>query len=627
MKTNLKRVKIANSLSTKVSLVNAIIISLAFSLIILSLILIVSQLFVKKEEQMMDVYISNSLSSVDNKLKDMSRVSLICFSDEKTQKIIKGYHEYTYNEQIESEDYLNELFTSLIKMRDDINGVYIFDKTSLIFYKDRSSPSIRRSYDISDFIKQMDTLKQESSNLDGCSLIIDSLPKFMRYNKVQLKKDSYSSYIYMVRDINSFSPHEKIGLIMLIMPVDKIKNLLEEYLPHETAYQLITKDGVIVSSSDSSLIGGNLVDSYPDILSEISSEHDTFWGDINGKRSLISYQKSDYSDLYLITSNLESNIKKSINQFTYFSIIIGILMLLMTMALIFKLTNRMLYPLKKLSSEMANFSQSNIKKRYEVTTSDETGLLISSFNQMMDIINELIELKYKNKAKIHESQMKQQKMSLQYLKNQINQHFLYNTLDTIRIKAELNHDTDVSYMIMQLVNFFRLSVKVENQIVSIDHEVKLMQAYLKLICCRYPNVHSEYNIDNSLLDVIIPNFLLQPLVENCVMHGLKNQSYVGKIVLSVQRDKENDNYIEIILYDNGVGLSEEKYQKMEKMLEELKVDFWSKEENGDNHIGIMNVQQRLKMYYTSECGLKYYRNEEGGITATIRIKEKIDYMT
>jgi sensor histidine kinase YesM len=342
---------------------------------------------------------------------------------------------------------------------------------------------------------------------------------------------------------------------------------------------------------------------------------------------MVSYQKSEYSDLYLITSKPETSIKESINKFISFSMMIGILMLLITGALIFKLTDTMLHPLKKLSYEMANFSNSNIKKRYEVKTSDETGVLISSFNHMMDMIDELIELKYKNKVKLQESQMKQQKMSLLFLKNQINQHFLYNTLDTIRIKAELNQDTDVSYMIMQLVNFFRLSTKVDNQIVTIEHELNLMQAYLKLICCRYPNVQSEYRIDNSLLDVMIPNFLLQPLVENSLMHGLKNQGYMGKIVLSVHRNKENEKYIEINLYDNGVGLSDDDYIQLEKMLAELKVDFWSKDDNGDNHIGIMNVQQRLKMYYTSECGLRYYRNEEGGITASILIKDKIDYMT
>ncbi len=624
---HIKKVEIKNSLSTKVSLVNAIVILIAFSLIILSLNLIGNKLLVFKEKQMMDVYISNSLSSVDNKLKDMSRVSLICFSDQQTQDIIQGHHKYTYSEQVQSEDYLSKLFTSLIKMRDDITGVYIFDEKSLIFYQDRSGSSVQRSYNMSDFIEKMDIMKQEASNLDGCSLVIDTLPEFMRYSKRQLKKEAYSNCIYMVRDINSFSPHEKIGFIMLIMPVEKIINLLDDYLPSGTSYHLVTEDGEIVACANASQIGESLGSLYPDIRSKISAKQGTFWGNIDGKQSMISYQKSEYSDLYLITSKPESSIKEFMNKLIQFSIIIGLLMLIITVVLIFTLTDTMLYPLKKLSYEMSNFTKSNIKKRYEVKTSDETGLLISSFNHMMDMIDELIELKYKNKVKLQESEMKQQKMSLLFLKNQINQHFLYNTLDTIRIKAELNHDTDVSYMIMQLVNFFRLSTKVDNQIVTIEHELKLMQAYLKLICCRYPNVQSEYRIDNSLLDVMIPNFLLQPLVENSVMHGLKNQGYKGKIVLSIHRDLENENYIRINLYDNGVGLSDDDYIRLEKMLVELKVDFWNKDDKGDNHIGIMNVQQRLKMYYSPECGLKYYRNAEGGITASILIKEKIDYMT
>ncbi len=109
--------------------------------------------------------------------------------------------------------------------------------------------------------------------------------------------------------------------------------------------------------------------------------------------------------------------------------------------------------------------------------------------------------------------------------------------------------------------------------------------------------------------------------------AILNQRYAGKIVLSVHRVKENETYIEINLYDNGAGLSDDNYNQLEKMLIELKVDFWSKDDNEDNHIGVMNVQQRLKMYYSSECGLRYYRNEEGGITASILIKDEIDYMT
>lgn len=622
----IKKVKLKNSLSTKVSLANAIIILVAFTLMIFALNWIDYKLFVSKEKQMMNVYISNSLSSVDNKLKDMSRVSLICFSDDQTQNIIKGYHKYTNIEQMKNQDYLSELFTSLIKMRNDISGVYIFDKTSLIFYQDTSSPSVKSKSNIAEFIQQMDAMEQEASNLDGCSLVIESPPEFLRYNQNHVKKGYYSKCVYMIRDINSFSPYEKIGYIMLGMPIQKIKSLLDEYLQQGTSYLLVTKEGEIVCSADATLIGKDLVDLYPKVQNKITSNHGTFWGVIDGKKSMISYQLTDYSGLYLITSKPEASIRESINKFAQISVIIGILITLVTVVIMFKFTTASLYPLKKLSYGMANFSQSKMQKRYEVSTSDEAGLLISSFNQMMDYINELIEQKYENKVKLQEAQMNQQKMSLLYLKNQINQHFLYNTLDTIRIKAELNHDTDVSYMIMQLVSFFRLSIKVDNQIVSIDHEVKLMQAYLKLMCYRYPNIECEYVIDDSLLGVMIPNFILQPLVENCVMHGLKNCGYSGKIVLSVLRENRNKEYIELVLYDSGCGLSEETYQQMETMLIELKEDFWSKDANGDNHIGVMNVQQRLKMYYTPECGLRYYRNEEGGVTTSIRIKEKIDYM-
>ena len=117
----------------------------------------------------------------------------------------------------------------------------------------------------------------------------------------------------------------------------------------------------------------------------------------------------------------------------------------------------------------------------------------------------------------------EQKMSMLYLKSQVNPHFLYNTLDTIRIQAHLNQDKQVADMLMELVDFFRLSVKVDQQMVTVDDELELLEAYMDLMCYRYPKIQCEYHIDPDLGGALVPNFILQPLVENSMLHGLKNK--------------------------------------------------------------------------------------------------------
>ena len=96
------------------------------------------------------------------------------------------------------------------------------------------------------------------------------------------------------------------------------------------------------------------------------------------------------------------------------------------------------------------------------------------------------------------AELTEQKMSMLYLKSQVNPHFLYNTLDTIRIQAELNRDKKVADLLMHLSDFFRMSVKVDRQMVELDDELDLLDAYMELMCYRYPSLHCEYNIDPDL---------------------------------------------------------------------------------------------------------------------------------
>lgn len=188
---------------------------------------------------------------------------------------------------------------------------------------------------------------------------------------------------------------------------------------------------------------------------------------------------------------------------------------------------------------------------------------------MMNEIETLIEKEYKNKEKIHQYEISQQKISMLYLKNQINPHFLYNTLDMIRTKAYLNDDTEVSEMIMQLVEFYRLNVKADSQIVSIKHEIELLQKYMNIMMYRYPQLKFECRIEDEVLNIDIPNFLLQPLVENSLLHGLKNVRYVGKIQVYISRDIEDVNKIIIRIEDNGIGMSEEKIEELNAKLEKI----------------------------------------------------------
>ena len=215
------------------------------------------------------------------------------------------------------------------------------------------------------------------------------------------------------------------------------------------------------------------------------------------------------------------------------------------------------------------------------------------------------------------AELTEQKMSMLYLKSQVNPHFLYNTLDTIRIQAQLNGDKKVADLLMRLVDFFRLSVKVNRPMVSLDDELELLEAYMELMCYRYPELQCEYDIDPELGGMQVPNFILQPIVENSLLHGLKNKGYRGSVTISAQKTAEGR--MEICVRDTGSGFAEGGKAAIDQML--LTYAKQAPKLTG-NSIGMLNVQKRIKLLCGREYGLSYTENPTGGVTAHLLLPMK-----
>ena len=219
------------------------------------------------------------------------------------------------------------------------------------------------------------------------------------------------------------------------------------------------------------------------------------------------------------------------------------------------------------------------------------------------------------------SELTEQKMSMLYLKSQVNPHFLYNTLDSIRIRAQLSGDKEVAGLLMRLVDFFRLSVKTNKQLVSLDEELELLEAYMELMCSRYPQLRVEYDIDPDLSEVLVPNFILQPIVENSLLHGLKNKGYQG--LVKIYALKVNETQFEIQVYDTGSGFAQGEKERVEAMLRNYAKTPAKLE---GNSIGVLNVQKRIKLLCGRDCGLSYTENETGGLTAHLRLPTQEEEM-
>ena len=195
---------------------------------------------------------------------------------------------------------------------------------------------------------------------------------------------------------------------------------------------------------------------------------------------------------------------------------------------------------------------------------DELGAFSKAFTQMVDTINNLVLEECEAEIQLQRARARQREMQLVYLRSQINPHFLYNTLGTIQMKAAMHDDDGVVDMIHQLILFFRNGMEYSAQIVSLHNEIEMVRAYLNIMRYRFPNVQAVFELDETLLDVDVPNFILQPLVENSFKHGLKEKCYRGEIRVVLCDAGENRARITII--NDGIPVDEEQLQRIEDIL-------------------------------------------------------------
>ena len=603
-----------NSIGFKLSIRNSICLCIAFVVLFVVICILNTEIIYNKEEQVFTSYLYNTMTSIDDKLKDMGRVSLMSMADDKTQEVLLSYKDMNEEEQREQQAYLSEFYQSLVTIRNDIHGIYMMDLETLLFYYDMENPTLKEGVDAVAMAQEIIDLEKEPMEISNCSLVAGAKPAFMKYSGYYATDPYYANCIWLVRDIYGFSPHEKIGTIALTVPIAKLQELLENTLEEDMFYLLVNRSGRIVCSQNSDYLLKD-INSVNPRLAEVFDTQETATMEWEGKKSLVMHTRSTDSGLTLLVGKPVGVIQSEVTGFLGYYIILCACTLLLILAVTVFNVNRMLAPIKKLAQDMGSFDSESMTVRYKVESRDETGRLIAAFNNMMDMLEELIEKQYKDKVRIQEGQIKEQNLSMLYLKSQVNPHFLYNTLDTIRIHAQMNEDKDVADMLMHLVEFFRLSVKVDKVIVTLEHEVDLIENYLALMCKRYPEIHCTYDIEPELLDIEVPNFILQPIVENSILHGLRDKGYKGNLNITIRYCEENNNYIEILVTDDGVGFSEMDRQKVQTLLQDTEM---SGKENVTQNIGIKNIQNRLQMFYTKECGLSYIEGKNG-VTARILI--------
>ncbi len=227
-------------------------------------------------------------------------------------------------------------------------------------------------------------------------------------------------------------------------------------------------------------------------------------------------------------------------------------------------------------------------RRLNLHRTDEIGTVATSLNHMLDENQRMIEEIKDSKIRLYETELAQQKMEILAYRNQINPHFLYNTLSCMRDMALINDQDSIAEMAMALSDIFRYAVKASN-IVTVRDEVSYIAKYARIIEYRFMGkIMISTDVEEDVLDKPMIRFFLQPLVENAVFHGLESKMDNGSVDVCIESE---DDRLNITIRDDGIGMDEEKLESLREQMNN------PKENNG---IGLSNIIQRLRLFYGDE---------------------------
>lgn len=265
--------------------------------------------------------------------------------------------------------------------------------------------------------------------------------------------------------------------------------------------------------------------------------------------------------------------------------------------------------MNKIITTMDQVKEGNLDVRIDITDDkDELNYIATQFNDMCIDLKNHIEISYLAEMNKKEAELSKKKAEMLSLQSKINPHFLYNTLESIRMKAIANGNRDVGRMLFLLGNLFRNQLK-EDDIITIKKEINYCKEYLELFKFRYDDKFNYYiNCEPELLNKEIIKFILQPLAENYTVHGIRREDYDNELHINIF--KNNDN-IKIVIEDNGVGIDKDKINEINQKIKEK--DFTGKS------IGIANTHERILLLYGEEYGLKIDEEFKNGTRIILNI--------
>jgi two-component system, sensor histidine kinase YesM len=377
-------------------------------------------------------------------------------------------------------------------------------------------------------------------------------------------------------------------------PVQNITNLLDVSKKDKQSDPFLyhpDHDPILNSSSEASTVAAITQILKDETLSDSGQQRMV----IEEQQVLVSYVKSRQLGWYLVDYVPEQRILAPITKTrNLFYGSIGLLLVMSVLAS-FMLYRNVQIPIKNITRSVQRMKRGDLSARINYRAKNEFQYLIQRFNEMAEQIQKLVEVVYAEKIRSREAALKQ-------LQSQINPHFLYNSLFFMVNSAKMDDRESVIAMGENLAEYYRYTTRVENQSVRLKDEINLVENYLSIQNMRMQRLEYDISVPESMLEEPVPRLLVQPIVENAIIHGIEFRLGGGKISITGEQDETSNR---IIVQDNGAGMSEDELQQLRaKLLKSMS------EEIG---CGVWNVHHRLIYQFGDKSGLTFEHVCGGGL--------------
>lgn len=455
-----------------------------------------------------------------------------------------------------------------------------------------------------------------------CTLIDSNIMKTTWYQELILSKQKYAwvynnssssdANLYLLKYIR-YATSSNYAILAIGISNTYLSSMCDDL--YNTTFISLDDDMVIFSNRDH-LVGKNLILPINESLEYLSSYKSEYKNE-----DVLAYDaiyKPSNSDNYFKITTVSYD-KEYIIQMLMFMFIITTIALSLPMLLFIKFSNFYSSRLLTIRKQMHKIAQGDLDISDEVHGQDELGQLYIDMHTTITGIQSLHDNILNEQLEKDSLKLLQQQTQFELLSSQINPHFLFNTLETIRMKALINHQTEIDAIIIKLGKILRYSLSHSSSINKLSMELEYIEAYLEIQHFRFENkinyeIHIQPQLDPEKVSIL--SLLMQPIVENAIIHGFATKKRAGVINISVL---VRNNNLMIMISDNGCGIPEDQLAKLLTSLET------SKKTSESSHIGLKNIQHRIKLQYGETYGLSITSTVQKGTTVIIEIPYHPNY--